>query len=217
MCKCWLILLLTGGCLAATNHKQLIESLYKDISGYTIPDSDEKTIVDHGGDSTYGEITYDGCKRLFKIFNLKKQDVFYDLGCGTGKCVVQVYLETPVKKVVGVEYAKSRYDDAMTVRAQLQKKGLIKKKRKLIFINGDIQQENFDDATAIFFNSLCFTDEFMGKIVDKFSHLKSGTRIATTKEFPERDYLVFDGPKTIKMSWDSQSTVYFYTIKHSHK
>ena len=69
MFKCWLILLLVGSCWAATNHKQLIESLYKDISGYTIPDTDEKAIVDHGGDSTYGEITYEGCQRLFKIFN----------------------------------------------------------------------------------------------------------------------------------------------------
>ena len=130
---------------------------------------------------------------------------------------MQAYLNTPVKKAVGIEYAQSRYDDAMTIRKQLQKKGLIKNTRALKFINGDIQQEDFSDATAIFFNSLCFTDEFMGKIVDKFAQLKSGTHIATSKEFPGRDYLVVDGPKTIPMSWDPQSTVYFYTIKHPKK
>lgn len=191
-----------------------MESLYKDINGYTIPESDEKTIVSHGGDSTYGEITYDGCRKLAGVLKLGSRDKFYDLGCGTGGCVVQIYLTTPVKKSVGIEYAKSRYDLALSVKKQLRTKGLMRAKRTLQFIHGDILHENFNDATAILFNSLCFKDAFMNKMVDRFARLKTGTRIASTKELPTRQYLVNNGSQPIKMSWDPEAIVYFYTIRH---
>jgi hypothetical protein len=33
----------------------------------------------------YGEVTYGGMERLYEALELKKEDVFYDLGCGVGK------------------------------------------------------------------------------------------------------------------------------------
>eukprot|EP00438_Fugacium_kawagutii_P016026 Skav233593 [mRNA] locus=scaffold2520:635359:643157:- [translate_table: standard] len=33
----------------------------------------------------YGEVTYGGMERLYDALELRKDDVFYDLGCGVGK------------------------------------------------------------------------------------------------------------------------------------
>jgi Histone methylation protein DOT1. len=41
---------------------------------------------------------FESAETLIKELNITDKDVFYDLGCGVGKLVMQVGLTTPVKK-----------------------------------------------------------------------------------------------------------------------
>lgn len=81
---------------------------------------------------TYGEITATGVRQMMEDMGLLKTDrtfendtsgggddedvIFYDLGAGEGKLVVQIFLETlgsdraRLQKVVGVELSEARYE-----------------------------------------------------------------------------------------------------------
>ena len=169
----------------APGSKTHIENLYKDISGFGISKSECDLITNKGGAPTYGEITYDSVEMLLDDLKLTKNDVFYDLGSGVGKMVVQVYFNTPVKKSVGVELAPTRTKYAQEVKEQLDKDGLVDKKRKLEFHQKDILELSYTDATVVYCASTCYTEEFMQKMADVLAKGKKGLRVATLKKLPE--------------------------------
>mmetsp|Transcript_6680 Transcript_6680/g.9544 ORF Transcript_6680/g.9544 Transcript_6680/m.9544 type:complete len:290 (+) Transcript_6680:144-1013(+) len=86
---------------------------------------------DRPGSSTYGEITELGARQLFTFMNLLKKDTttnsnnsgsvkFFDVGSGTGKLVLQAYMElSSLSKSVGIELALSRHDIAVQVYNEL--------------------------------------------------------------------------------------------------
>ncbi|CAD7940382.1 unnamed protein product [Amoebophrya sp. A120] len=53
-------------------------------------------------------------------------DVFYDLGSGLGKAVVQTALTTPVKRAIGIEFEPTRYDAAQNAKLFLLRNSLTK-------------------------------------------------------------------------------------------
>ena len=200
-------------CAQERDARDLIERLYKKRSGYSIGTQEEEFIKSAGSSPTYGEITYDGAQMLIDEFNLTKNDVFYDLGCGVGKFVVQVYLNTPVKKAVGIELSKTRVTNGGLVHRQLKRDGLIKKNRKLVFVEKNILDANLADATAIFISSLCFSDDMMKRVTDKLTDLKQGLRIATSRKLAENPKFELVKVLQIPMSWSQSSQVHFYKLK----
>ncbi len=193
--------------------RAIIERLYKNHSGYGIAAQEEEFIKSAGSSSTYGEITYEGAQQLIDEFHLRAKDVFYDLGCGVGKFVVQVYLNTPVKKAVGIELSKTRATNAGLVHRQLKRDGLIKKNRKLVFAEKNILDANLSDATAIFVSSLCFSDGMMERTTEKLAALKPGLRVATSRELAKNPKFELIKVMQIPMSWSQSSTVHFYRLK----
>lgn len=89
----------------------IIEALWEAVNGYQISDKEKKKICDLAGShaSVYGEATYAALLELINVLQLTDEAVFYDLGSGTGKVVAQFYLQTPVKKAVGIELSETRY------------------------------------------------------------------------------------------------------------
>ena len=51
---------------------------------------------------TYGELTYEGASALGEILDLGPDDVFYDLGSGLGRAVLQAHLQWGVGRAAGV-------------------------------------------------------------------------------------------------------------------
>ena len=105
----------------ATESKKIIDQYYSSVSGFGISKEDEEHIRKSGCASTYGEITVDSVQKLIDYLQPKQSDVFADAGCGVGKLATQFILASPVKKSIGVELSKERYDKAMRVKAALQK------------------------------------------------------------------------------------------------
>ena len=107
--------------------KQKMEELYKDLSGFGIAQDEYKTIRESGGAPTYGEITYESTETLFDILKLTTNDVIYDLGSGVGKFIIQAYLNTTVKKAVGVELSSTRIKRANEALYRLKAKNNLRK------------------------------------------------------------------------------------------
>jgi len=201
----------------ALDTKEYIKNVFENRSGYGINAQEYKSIRDGGGAPTYGEITYEGAQKLIEKFKLTKKDVFYDLGCGVGKFVIQIYLDTPVKKAAGIELSKTRIDKAKQALEQIKKDGRLQKGRKLEFKEQNILDAHLKDATAIFISSLCFSDELLEQIAKKLARLKPGLRIATSRKLTEHPAFKLVETLQIPMSWSSSSTTYFYELVKTSK
>ena len=116
---------------------------------------------------TYGEITPRGVRRLVRAMGLQGTDkgtaVFYDLGSGAGAVVAQIFLEGVADKSLGVELSTARHEIALKSWAALQMSPLLIEREestsiaeRVWFINGDVSEVDFSDATHIYACSLCF-------------------------------------------------------------
>ena len=196
----------------ALDTKEYIKNVFENRNGFGISAQEDKSIRDSGGAPTYGEITYEGAQKLIEKFKLTKKDVFYDLGCGVGKFVVQVYLDTPVKKSAGIELSTTRVDKAKQAFDQIKKDGRLQKGRKLEFKEQNILDARLKDATALFISSLCFSDELLEQVTKKLACLKPGLRIATSRKLSDNPAFKLIETLQIPMSWSEQSTTYFYEL-----
>ena len=87
----------------------------------SVPASEKAMINAIGGSSaaTYGEITALGFAQLAHRLKLGPDDVFADLGSGTGKTVLQAASEFGASRAWGVELSPSRHASAMMARNEL--------------------------------------------------------------------------------------------------
>ena len=100
----------------------------------------------------YGEISREGVEAVLE--NLKEhfsnpEAVFYDLGSGIGRMVFHVAISCPIKKAVGVEFIKSRHDQAVSNINEYNYSSTEKPE----FINADISTMNFDNASIIYIDN----------------------------------------------------------------
>lgn len=193
--------------------KEEINELYGAISGFGISNEDTNLIESHGCASTYGEITFEGVETLLKLLKLKDTDVFYDLGCGVGKMVVQVYLDSPVKKSAGIELSSERAESALKIKQQLQVDNKIKAGRTLVFYKESFLDVDLSDATVIYLASTCFSDDIMKKVTDRLATLKKGLRVATLKKLAENDKFALLDQFILPMTWSDSTPVYLYELQ----
>lgn len=191
----------------------LFSRIYAQSTSY-IPKEEASLIEQKGGNATYGEIVPDSLNRILSDLGVTKKDVLYDLGSGMGKAVIQSYLTFPFKKVVGIELADKRYQQATQAMNYLDTHGYLDKKRTMLFIKGDIVETPYKDATIIYMCSTCFSDALMEKIAEKCSHLNKGLRIITLKLIPNpSNYkLLLKNEYRLPMTWSQSfgSPVYVY-------
>ena len=108
-------------------------------------------------------------REIFSLVDLKKDDVFYHLGCGEGRGLSIALEEYNVKKAAGIDNNQNKINIA--------KNYLIKKNLDAELVCENIESAEFDDATVILF---WFTDDkIINSMMKKFESLKSGTRIVT--------------------------------------
>ena len=69
---------------------------------------------------TYGELHYYSVKKLIHLMQLGDQDIFLDLGSGLGKCALQLFMQAPAKRVVGIEALQSLSDQANRVATKVK-------------------------------------------------------------------------------------------------
>ncbi len=192
--------------------KETIQELYTGISGFGISPEDSKVFASLECASTYGEITFEAVKTLTEKLNLKDSDVFYDLGCGVGKMVIQVYLSSPVKKSIGIELSSERADKAIKIQQQLNQSNKIAKERTLAFYKESFLDANLDDATVVYLASTCFPDELMKKITEKLATLKTGLRVITLKKLAENAKFKLVDEFILPMTWSDSTNAYLYEL-----
>ncbi|DAZ93047.1 TPA: hypothetical protein N0F65_009795 [Lagenidium giganteum] len=179
---------------------------------------------------TYGEVSVASMsKTVLPLLKLEEDDVFYDLGCGTGKVVVQAALETPCRVSRGIELMQNRVVEGQRALERLKKKQLDDYSTKdVCIVQGDICQPPpeapMTDATVVFINNVCFGPELMLRVMDMLECMPKLKRVVTLRKLCERhrenkcarggnlctSYVHPPQESEIHVSWADKTSVYLY-------
>jgi SAM-dependent methyltransferase len=155
--------------------------------------------------TTYGELKKVGVDSLYNFIKTKidinEKSVFYDIGSGNGKIVLHLSLISNFGKYVGVEIDKVRYLYSKFIQNQVNSNDNIQ------FINDDIRNIDFSDATFVFVNDLLFDESDVEYIV---SQLKPGTHLVSIAD----NQLTPDDVVELEPTWEESTLPFkYYKIK----
>jgi SAM-dependent methyltransferase len=124
-----------------------------DLEG--IIDIDRKPF-DEESHSFYNEVLLSSTQRLVEFFSkqMGKKAVFYDLGCGQGKLIMHLAIETKMSKIVGIELSKERYEKALKNAEEIEFPYT-----QPSIINDDFRSVDISDATIVYFDNYGYTIE----------------------------------------------------------
>ncbi|KAF0689381.1 Aste57867_19173 [Aphanomyces stellatus] len=184
--------------------------------------------------TTYGEIEMEAFSRqIIPLLQLTESDVFYDLGCGTGKPVLQVALETTCRVAKGMELFLNRVETGQRALGRLHDicPSVVEGKEVRI-VQGDLvkppPEANLLDATVVFINNVVFTDDLMLAVMGQLRRMKKLKRVIVSKKLCERHAhkicarghsacVLFQHPpreEMVDVTWTSTATVYVYQRMH---
>lgn len=174
----------------------------------------------------YGEIDCLSFYTLFERTEPKPQDIFYDLGSGTGKAVFTVALFFEVSKACGVELLPPLYTKANNTRNKATLlfandssdfgKKTLKSVNTIQFINNSFLDTDFSQATVIYVAATCLNDTTWESLINKMAQLRPGSRIiVATKSIMHPCFeLIYKGIEL--MSW-GLCPVRIYILRDAQK
>jgi trans-aconitate methyltransferase len=184
--------------------------LYKNISGEQLSKQDRGTIINDDFSLVYGEIVFESFVELLERANPKKDEVFYDLGSGTGKAVITSALTQNFSKCVGVELLPSLYKASESVLGKLTESAY----PEIKFIQGDLFQIDISEANIVFINATGFFGETFYALVTKLKSLTPGTRIIIiSKELKSKQFqLQHQDVHLMSWAWTRGSVYEIYPL-----
>lgn len=172
----------------ALHPKSIFHSLYSETDGYLISHKGRKKLDYFYQGHNYGEITYEGFLKMLALAKPKKNEIFYDLGSGTGKAVILASILGNFSKLTGIEIIEDLWQESNKILNHYQKKIVPhllpqKKDQKISFLKNDFNKIDFSDADIIFLNSTHLKYEINPIFLRKLSQLKKGTKLLTNSQW----------------------------------
>lgn len=208
--------------------KDVLDRSYENIDNVKGIEGNKESVIKAGGTPMHDELTYESAQKLFKnILRIEAGDVFCDLGSGVGKLAMQAYLETPAKRVIGIELSQSRFELAEAAKKRMadalleapynelwSKAWNNSDTKTLEFRNESMLSAALADANKIFVCTTCISSELMGEIVDFCKKLPVGARMVTLKKLQDCSNLQLIKTHTLTSSWSQDVSAYEYVVGH---
>jgi precorrin-6B methylase 2 len=196
----------------------LFNHLYGNINGYSVSNAARAKFSHDTEKLLYGEMPFVTWAEIVDHVKPKKDGVFFDLGSGTGRVVVESHLLFDFKKCTGVELLEGLHNKACEVKQQFEK--VIKPQienhlsgRELTFLNNDIFTTDLHEADLVLMNHPFKDGEVFMQLEEKFlKELKSGTKIVTIIRALKSEGFKNMGSQTYKFSW-GDSTAHFFEVR----
>lgn len=196
---------------AARDPKTLLRRLYRREFGYDVSKADDARVAATQASSTYGELMPAATDHLVEHLALGRNDVFYDLGSGLGKVVLQVALRAPVRRCIGIELVRSRHRVAQRILAELRDQGRLRA-AECGFRLGDMMRARLSDATVVYTCSTAFSTAFMNDLARRLAGLSQGLRWVSTQDVDDNPWFELEDVLRLDMSWRRRSKVYVYRL-----
>lgn len=187
--------------------QQYLNILYQHSTGHGVNARQLENISE-----AYGEILYQGIDSLLAAMSLTEHDVFYDLGSGLGKAVMQVFLKSPVKEACGIEIIPELYQQSLLAaqKAQQELPAFYLNGRTVTFQLGSFLDISLSSATVLLIGSPCFTQNLLlelGKIVENNPRIHT---VLTLRPIHSLRRLPFIKTVRVECSWDT-ALCYLYS------
>jgi hypothetical protein len=196
--------------------RAVLRRIYRDEHGYELDEADEARVLATSSSPTYGEIMPTAIDRLVEHLRMGEDDVFYDLGSGVGKVVLQVALRAPIRRVVGVELARSRHRIARRMLDAVRATGLVRA-RECELRCADFMRVPMGDATVVYTCSTSFSTPFMNELCARLARLTTGLVWVSTQDVDENPWFVLEDVLRLDMSWRRRSKVHVYRLARSRR
>ncbi|CAI5713714.1 unnamed protein product [Hyaloperonospora brassicae] len=179
---------------------------------------------------TYGEVSIKSvANTVLPLLNLDEDDVFFDLGCGTGKILVQAALQTPCRRATGIELMQNRVLEGQKALKRLESRNIaILRGKQVEIFRGDIfvppEEARLMDATVVFINNVMFGPALMLKVMELLKDMAKLRCVITLRKICERhgdskctragnfciEYVHPPIEAEIDVSWADKTSVYLY-------
>lgn len=188
-----------------------METVYQHTQGfqqYSVPL--QQAFLQQGICITYGELLYPSVKEMTKRFRINSKTCFLDLGSGLGKCSLQIFMQTDLNRVVGIEASSVLHQQALQVKQQMYRTlGLFwDEGRELTFIQDNFLQADWQGANIIYSCSTCFTMELLTAIGDKINTQPQVQQVFSLRPLPTLQ-LPLREVFGVECSWDSALCFYY--------
>jgi precorrin-6B methylase 2 len=171
---------------------KLFNEIYHDIDGFSVSkETRENLNVHHDESLTYGEVEFMSFKEIIELANPRQNDIFYDLGAGTGKAVIIAAMCFDFSACKGIELLEPVFQlscqalDNLKIKVNQDKNRIlraIKHLPEIKFYNQNFIKADFSRANIIFINATCYPIDFWNELIQKFNKLADGTRIIITSK-----------------------------------
>jgi len=177
----------------------------------TSPSSkEEDALIQAGICITYGELLYPSVKKLLHIARLAPTDIFLDLGSGLGKCVLQIFLQTALQKVIGIEAIPALHQQACQAQEQMQAAlPFLWENRTLDLVEGNFLEKDWQGATIVYSCSTCFDRRLLNAIGHKINEEKQVQQVFSLRALPTLKRLRLKKVFVVECSWDSALCFYY--------
>jgi hypothetical protein len=158
-----------------------------------------------------GDVNFGDFQMVLKLCDVVHNEVFVDLGCGSGNCLLAAALshcfhETGVSflRVEGIELKQDKFYECKYVSARLEQIGA---KLQIITPQITIKQNNFLEvdwsyAEVVYACSTCFTESVMKRLAVQFLSLKKGARVILMDKELNSDYFSTVNAKDVTDRFD---------------
>jgi SAM-dependent methyltransferase len=178
------------------------DHFYKKVNPTAISLSErkEKDVLDDIS-LTYGETSWEAIIKIVNELDISEKDVFYDLGCGSGKLVFLINQKFNCK-AIGIDVIEGFTKVGNIICRKLAIENVK-------FIYQDFMKKDINDGTIFYMTATCFDDEMIDRIVHKLKRVKPKSKVISITRQLEGDHLKLYKTIICGFSW-SMDAVYFY-------
>jgi SAM-dependent methyltransferase len=182
-----------------------ITEVYKDNNQFWVSLKEGYSIkTEKVSNLTYGETSYLAIKYSLDFIKLTSNDVFYDLGCGTGKTVFFANIVYNSKSI-GVDLIKSFIDNAKNIVNYF-------KLKNIDFLNKNLFDLDLTNGTVFYITPTCFDKQNLEKLLVKIKTLSKGSRLIVLSIELNSPNLKKIGQKKLFYSWGLADTFYYEIV-----
>lgn len=193
-------------------YQAYLANVYQGVQRVPRPKTDREYWRQRKVSPAYGEMLYPSVKKMMNKFCSLSAGGFLDLGSGLGKLALQIFMQSGIKKVLGIEALTELSEQAKNVvrRVRVDCPFFWEDSRDLRLVTGNFLTEDWEGASIVYACSTCFRTELLEAIGDRINVEMEIKQAFTLNPFPTLKRLTLKEVFTVECSWDT-ALCYHYT------